>query len=185
MNWFRQHSEWIMTKSGSRFYFEDPTPDSIHIRDIAFALAGINRFTGHSRITVAQHSVIGSYYVAEPRFALEFLLHDAAEAYIGDVNRPLKKLLGKPYRRISDRLDRVIRAKYGLPLIESEEVKLVDARMCLTESRDQMNDAGVDWGFYNGKKPFDFITINPWDAEYAELAFLRRFYELTTVRQTV
>lgn len=177
MNWFRH--EWITTRSGLRFYFEKPTPEMMNIHDIAFALAGINRFTGHSRITVAQHSVIGSY-VIHRRFALEFLLHDAAEAYVGDVNRPLKKVLGKKYRRISDRIDRVVRAKYGLPLEESAEVKRVDARMCLTESRDQMNDQGHDWGYYKGIEAFPHIHIYPWTAEQAEREFLRRFDQLWT-----
>jgi hypothetical protein len=178
MKLFRKdRGEWIRTRSGKKFYFEDPLPEEVVIEDIAFSLAGINRFTGHSRVTVAQHCVVGSYQVPK-RFALEFLLHDAAEAYIGDVNRPLKKLIGKSYRRINDRIDRVIRAKYGLPFIESSIVKLVDGRMCLTESRDQMGDGGHDWKFYKVMSPFPDVHITPCSPEEAELNFLERFHEL-------
>lgn len=171
--------EWIMTKSGTRFYFQRPTPEMVNIYDIAFALAGINRFTGHTRVTVAQHSVVGSYQVP-PWFALEFLMHDAGEAYINDVNRPLKNVLGRKYRRIADRINRVIRAKYGLPLTKSDPVHLVDRRMCLTENRDHMSNQGIDWKGYRHVEPFHSITIQAWTAEYAEQAFMRRFHELTT-----
>lgn len=177
----RDRGEWITTKSGIKFHLEDPRSDEIEITDIAFALAGLNRFTGHSRVTVAQHCVIGSYEVPE-RFALEFLLHDAAEAYVGDVNRPLKNIIGRLYRPVSKRIDRAIRAKYGLPLEESGVVKLVDGRMCLTESRDQMSDRNHEWKEHRALSPFPNIIITVWSSRYAEDSFLRRFHELTQTR---
>lgn len=81
---------WIVTRSGRRVWPLDPRPEDIDIDDIAYALAGTFRFRGHSRITVAQHSVAVAHAVPR-RWRLAALLHDAAEAYLGDLPRPLKE----------------------------------------------------------------------------------------------
>ena len=169
--------EWIRTRSGLKFHFEDPRPEEITITDIAYALAGINRFTAHTRYTVAQHCVMGSYHVP-PGLAFEFLLHDAGEAYIGDINKPLKIVLGDSYRRIATKVDRAIRAKYDIPLEENPLVKEIDSRMCITESRDLMKDTGVEWSYYKDLNPLVEVQIIPWSPVVAELKFLERFEEL-------
>lgn len=185
--------EWIRTRSGLKFYLAEPTPEMIDIRDIAFHLAGINRFTGATRSTVAQHCVVGSrlietfmkggeYFldgqlITNHDLALEFLLHDAAEAYTNDLNKPLKAIVGGLYRPIADNIDRIIRAKYGLRLSESPLVKEIDSRLALTESRDLLNDNGVEWDYYSDLQPFDF-TYQVVTALEAEVQFLERFEEL-------
>ena len=80
---------WILTWSGKRFDLFEPTPEMIDPRDIAQALGTIARFNGHTKehYTVAQHSVIVANLVP-PEHQLAALLHDATEAYIGDMVRP-------------------------------------------------------------------------------------------------
>jgi hypothetical protein len=82
---------WIQTNSGGVFHILDPREGEIKITDIGHSLAMQCRFTGHVRrfYSIAEHSVLGSYLVPEGD-ALWFLLHDASEAYIADINRPLK-----------------------------------------------------------------------------------------------
>lgn len=88
---------WIQTVSGKRFYLLDPRPEMICLEDIAHALGQLCRFTGHTRsfLSVAEHSVTVSHLLKPfgPAAELAGLLHDAAEAYIGDVNNPLKVAL--------------------------------------------------------------------------------------------
>jgi uncharacterized protein len=85
---------WISTQSG-RFYPLNPRPDDVNIEDIATALSNVCRFAGHvvDFYSVAQHSVVVSSLLASrgPRFQLFGLLHDAAEAYLGDMASPVKR----------------------------------------------------------------------------------------------
>jgi hypothetical protein len=101
--------------SGKQIDLLCPTPDMICIEDIAHALSNICRFGGHSRLfySVAQHSVL----VAELgpiRLRKEALLHDATEAYVGDVIKPLKVLLGDVFENIENSFLKAIIKKFGL-----------------------------------------------------------------------
>lgn len=83
---------FIITDSGRTFYFDDRIGESdVRIQDIASSLAKLCRFTGHisGHYSVAQHSVLVSYLVPK-EYAMLGLLHDAHEAYIGDINTPFK-----------------------------------------------------------------------------------------------
>ena len=81
----------MVTYTGKEFYPLDPNPADIDIKDIAHALSNCCRFAGHikSFYSVAQHSVIVSE-LCEPENALAGLLHDASEAYLSDIARPVK-----------------------------------------------------------------------------------------------
>lgn len=87
--------ECLQTRSGKRVYPLDPRQDEIDGNDIAHALSHICRFAGHVRIfhSVAFHSVLVSELVAtfHPGLALAAMYHDAAEAYIADIPRPVKR----------------------------------------------------------------------------------------------
>jgi len=85
---------WIQTISGRKFPLAEPDPNQIDIEDIAHALSMLCRFNGHCTqfYSVAEHSMHVSHEISND-LALAGLLHDAAEAYLGDVPSPLKKEL--------------------------------------------------------------------------------------------
>jgi len=168
---------WINTLSGQHFSFNDIDPDTISIEDIAGALSNLCRFTGHVQdfYSVAQHSVYVSRLVP-PEMALEALLHDAAEAYCGDVSSPLKALLHE-YQGIEYLIDMTIRFKFGLPETMSAQVKRADLIMLATERRDFDMDDGTPWPVVEGIEPVDFM-IYPLTPRQARVQFIQRFNEL-------
>jgi hypothetical protein len=87
-----RRGDWMQTFTGRAFYPLDPRPEDIDPVDIAHALSLICRYGGHSSrfYSVAEHCVLMSHAVA-PEHALWALLHDATEAYLGDMIRPLKR----------------------------------------------------------------------------------------------
>lgn len=175
------------TASGKPFWALDPRPEDIRITDIAAQLARVCRFGGALRdnvehYSVAQHSVLVSYNVPE-EFALEGLLHDAAEAYTGDMLKPLKHAL-PDFKRLSDNIDIAIRKKFGLPLTPSPCIKEADYRAVLTERRDVLPEVfTVDWGVARAE-PWPEIIV-PWYSRAARWCFLERFIYLTGGRELV
>ncbi|WP_313770512.1 HD family hydrolase [Limnobaculum zhutongyuii] len=168
---------WLCTVSGRQVDYLNPTADSIDISDIAQALAHTCRYSGHVRsfYSVAQHSVIVSHIVPES-FALEGLLHDAAEAYCCDIPSPLKRLL-PDYKRIENRFDWVIREKFGLPLLPSHKVKQADLIALATEKLDLRIDSHREWPILNNVAAMPF-NIVPQSSHVAEVLFMARFREL-------
>lgn len=168
---------WILTASGKHFDLIDPQPDMVEILDIASALSNICRFSGHCRLfySVAQHSVIASQIVA-PEFAAEALFHDASEAYLGDVTRPLKQLL-PDYRQIEQRVEAVIRERFGLPAIQSDAVTEADRIMLATERRDLMPTDSTDWPILANIAPLDhrLMAVN---SHRAKALFVTRLIEV-------
>ncbi len=104
----------ITTISGKKIDFQNLNPDSIDILDIAHALSKICRFGGHTNrfYSVAQHSIIVAHLVPDD-CKKAALLHDASEAYLGDVVKPLKILLGKTYSNIELDFEYGINEKFG------------------------------------------------------------------------
>lgn len=153
----------LLTRSGKYFDFLHPHPEAIDIEDIAHALANTCRFGGHTSqfYSVAQHCVRVSEIVP-PQYALEGLLHDAAEAYIGDVVSPLKAML-PDYSVIEASIDRVVRTRFDLPLGLSDVVKAADLRMLATERRDLMTEHRTHWPILADVTPVDagLVPIPP------------------------
>ncbi|MDN0439889.1 HD family hydrolase [Escherichia coli] len=123
---------FIKTFSGKHFYYDRINKDDIDINDIAVSLSNICRFAGHLShfYSVAQHAVLCSQLVPQ-EFAFEALMHDATEAYCQDIPAPLKRLL-PDYKRMEEKIDAVIREKYGLPPVMSTPVKYADLIMLAT-----------------------------------------------------
>lgn len=115
---------FIQTFAGKHFNYLDIQQDAIEIEDIANALSNICRFAGHlpEFYSVGQHSVLTSYLVPQ-EFALEALLHDAAEAYLQDIPDPLKRLL-PDYRAIEDQVDAAIRQKSACQLSSTRPLNM-------------------------------------------------------------
>lgn len=117
----------------------DPQPSDFHIRDIAHALSNLCRFNGQCKrfYSVAEHSLLCSYLVPQ-EYALEALLHDATEAYCGDMVFPLKAML-PAFVEVEQRIDAAIRTRFGLPAVMTPEVHLADRRMVHLEFLELMN----------------------------------------------
>src|SRR5919204_3331113 len=113
---------YLQTVSGRWVNPFEPDPDQLDPGDIARALANQCRFGGHCRVfySVAQHSVIVSGVVEErggdTEAVLAGLMHDAAEAYLGDMPHPLKhrSTLGEAFRAAEDHLADTIRDRFGI-----------------------------------------------------------------------
>lgn len=172
----RTGDPWIQVRSGKVIYLLNPKPDDILLTDIAHALSNICRFGGHSDfISVAQHSVMVSRYVS-PINAMWGLMHDASEAYLGDVPRPVKyyEFMGE-YRRLERIFMRVICERFDLPPQEPAEVGWVDDIVLVTERRDVCVDQEIDWGIM--RTPLKEIVI-PMAPRQARWAFIERFLEI-------
>jgi len=136
---------WMQTVGGRAFYPLDPRPEDIDIEDIAHALSLVCRFGGHCSTfySVAEHSVRVSMAIVEAggtrTEAFAGLMHDAAEAYLGDMIWPLKQAPSVAgYKAIEHRVQSVIFAKFGLPDELPPIVKRFDLVLLSTEKRDLM-----------------------------------------------
>lgn len=178
-----KHTEaWIMTQSGRMFFFEHPHSASIDIQDIAAALSKICRFTGHTRChySVAEHSIRVSW-LAETKYGREFaregLLHDAAEAYVSDLNGPLKRLIGEGYKQWEAVAEKAVAEKFNFPASKSAPIKDCDGVVYLTEKRDLFPPYNLPFTSYPDKEALADPII-PMSAELARLLFLHRFEEV-------
>tara|TARA_R110000868_G_scaffold76573_2_gene220105 strand:- start:33106 stop:33744 length:639 start_codon:yes stop_codon:yes gene_type:complete len=153
----------IRTSTGLYVDFKNLSEDVIDIEDIAHSLSMQCRFGGHlpEFYSVAQHSVECSWRVS-PENALEALLHDASEAYMLDIPKPLKNLL-PDYEKIEYNLMIVIANKYGFNYPLLKEIKTVDAEMLRVEFDSVMLKKG---------------GLACWSQKSAKSAFLDRYYEI-------
>ena len=168
---------WMQTFTGARFYPLSPRADEVDPRDIAHALALICRYGGHSThfYSVAEHCVLLSHAVS-PENALWALLHDATEAYVGDMVRPLKRML-PAYRDIEDRVMDAIAERFGLTGSIPAEVHDADNRIILTERAAIMTPTDEVW-MENCFKPLP-VTIHAWPWQDAQHYYTERLAELT------
>ncbi|NJR80428.1 YfbR-like 5'-deoxynucleotidase [Sphingomonas corticis] len=171
----------ILLASGNYFDLLDPAASRFTVGDIAQGLAFTCRFAGQCRefYSVAEHSIHTSQIVPE-RFALAALMHDAAEAFIGDVTRPLKSLL-PDYKAIEKEIERVIFERFGLgDLPYSDEVKTADLRMLAAEQAALMPHHDDSWACIAGIEPAEIkglgLPASPWKAE---TSWLQTFERLT------
>lgn len=173
--------DWVQTWTGTAFYPLDPTLESIKLLDIATALSKICRYNGHCSefYSVAEHSVLVSENV-KPEYAMEALMHDASEAYICDIPRPIKPML-KGYKVIESNIMAWVYLKFKIsPTIASrKEVGRVDTAILADEAKVLMNDP-QNWHL---PEPPLGIEIHCWDHKKAAGRFLARYAELKALRQ--
>lgn len=166
---------WQRTYTGKRFYPTEPAARDVDIIDIAHHLALLCRFNGACRTfySVAEHSVRVSA-ICNPADALHGLLHDASEAYLVDVPRPIKGHLIN-YRELEIAVQHAIWKRFDLDPQERVSVTLADNILLHTEARDLMNGNLHSW-----KLTADPLsdTIQPWTWQEAKENFLQRFYFL-------
>ena len=173
--------DWMQTFTGRTFYPMAPQVGDVDPVDIAHALGLICRYGGHVNrfYSVAEHCVLMSYAVA-PENALWALLHDATEAYVGDMVRPLKNMM-PAYREAEDRLMVVICDRFGIGYSCPAEVKAADTRILLDERAALMAPAPQSWRSLEGVPPLG-VHVEGWSPAVAEERYLARLGELTTGR---
>jgi hypothetical protein len=176
MSWLR--GDWMQTFTGRAFYPLDPRAEEIDPLDIAHGLSMLCRYGGHTTqfYSVAEHCVLMSRAVA-PEHALWALLHDATEAYVGDVIRPLKHSLPE-YCAIEDRLALVIAERFGIDPQCPAEVKLADTRILLDERAAVLGKAPLFWHpSVEALEPLG-VEIQAWSPAEAQEQYLARLVEL-------
>ena len=166
---------WIMTYTGRRVNPLDVLPSDIDISDIAQSLALTNRFGGHTAfpISVAQHSVAVSLLVPAEH-AMQALLHDASEAYLGDVTKWLKETsVYDVYRAAEEQAQRSVYVTFGCESETHQLVKDADWEMVVFE-------CGVGYGDKNwlGNSTIEDPAWAPWPWPRARREFLDRFIVL-------
>lgn len=176
-----RRGDWIQVASGAKFWPLDPRPDEVDIRDIAHALANQSRFSGHTKefLSVGQHSVLVSEN-CDPADALWGLLHDASEAYLVDLPRPLKALPEfAAYREAEAAVMRCVCDRFGLPVEMPESVRRADETLLATEARDLMAPLHPEWDRWIKDWPTLGATLRPWPPSAARRLFLDRYVDLT------
>ena len=141
---------WMITNTGREHHlsgisqqFNVPT-----IEEIAHALAQINRFTGHAKrpYSVAEHSLLVATIAASegatPVQQLAALLHDAHEAYVGDLASPAKWAIGHQWEVFEHGQEVAVHNALGIRstmVAHRASIKRWDLIALATERRDLLN----------------------------------------------
>jgi len=189
---------WMQTFTRQVIDLENPTPDSVNIIDIAHALSMTCRFGGHSRsfYSVAEHSLLveklgrenqeGGSSTQDPKLAMALLLHDSAEAYIGDIITTLKAMLFPTIHELENRWLAAIQGRFDLettltnldPIVkEADLLALSIEAKKLLEPHSQWNAVFKDPTDDQMRK----YLIMGWPPERAEREFLSRFTTINKV----
>jgi hypothetical protein len=152
--------------SGTVIDLAHPDPALISLEDIAYHTAGIFRWTGASRFTVAQHSV----HVYELSGKPWGLLHDLTEAFVGDVSHHLKQLLGAAYRRIEQPWKRAVIERFGVPEVYISWWDQLSAQLEANTLWPGQNVWVYDPRLLEISR--DYPPIEPWDPEDARIRWL-------------
>lgn len=171
-----RRGDWLQTFTGRKFWPIDPCADEVSIDDIAHALSMLCRYSGHCLrfYSVAEHSVHVAQWLFDNGYPYEAvlagLLHDATEAYVADVPRPLKQSL-PTYKDAESKVWRAIAARYGLAAELPAEVHEADNRILADEI--QQNMKPMEW-HANHDDPLG-VELQFWTPAQAEHEFIAMF----------
>ncbi len=183
---------WILTNGARAFDLLNPRAENVLTTDIAHALSLVCRFNGHCawHYSVAQHSLLVAYIIEKeggtPEEQLAGLLHDATEAYVGDMVRPLKEGMREFYESHSlvslfDEVERrawvAICLRFDIDPVLPDCVKTADLVALATEKRDLMPEHPEPWPCLDGIEP-DAETIDPWQPSQAAINYHHRLLQL-------
>lgn len=176
---------WIQTLTGG-ICITDPDIEDITLDDIAGALSKLCRFGGHTPVfySVAQHSVLVSEIVksigAPKNIILGALFHDAAEAYLGDIMTPVKRLFGNEFKSMESIFNSKIDKKFKLDgALTSDKMNTIihdaDIIALKTEVRDILNGEKYAWVWPSDCKELEY-NIEPLDHKSANNLFIETYY---------
>ena len=173
----------IETRKGNKVDVRNPQPEQFDIEDIAYALSNTCRFNGHCSgfYSVAEHSVVVAQRLP-PNLRLAGLLHDATEAYLGDIPSPIKQFL-PDYKAIEDRFEEAVIRAFDLELDANawQQVKQADLDALYTEAHFLIPSQGKDWAYFQGPQKFKVnydlkpVCLPP---VYAYKLFMGMYYDL-------
>ncbi len=174
----------IAINNGEVFDLANPDPTKIDFREIAYTLAKINRFCGRTPLpySVAQHSVIVAQILElknQPtNVILAGLLHDAHEAFTGDIITPIKSILNADkLHEVQSGIDEVIYSKTSIHLSDNDKVSIKEADniALATELRDLLEYTDNNSSY----KPLPFIIKPvPWLIAAEEfIRFFNKYYK--------
>lgn len=169
--------DWQQTYTGRRFYIEDPRPEDVDIFDIAVSLGNLCRYGGNCPFySVAEHSILVSYIVP-PEYALAGLMHDATEAYMCDVIRPVKRALGlnSKYHQLEQKTWGAIADRFRIPRTIPEEVHAADLAICSVE-KEALHPRSQAWRLPKTVPNVQLLRLSP---NAATESFISRFCLLT------
>lgn len=158
----------FLTLSGRIFDINNPTAEMIDIIDIASGLANKGHFSGLTpyMFPIAQHSILvcDEYAIQNPDAPAEMkllaLMHDASEAYIGDMIKPIKMYF-PTFVALENTIMQAIAKRYNLPINRMAEIKPYDLLIQNVEYE----------GFYHNGR---IVYMDP---EHARKIFIDRFNE--------
>lgn len=186
----------ISTYTGKHVNPLDLRPEDICIEDIAHALACCNRFAGHTKkpISVAQHSVYVSRLLAGTPFEMQALLHDAAEAYLGDITKWIKHTPEfEAYRFAEDRVQRQIYCHFGCDQHLDSTTLIGAADKLMLRFEGEKGFGKRAWKVWSALIKYDIVSETevarigpwaPWSWRAAESVFLATFRSLLNDRET-
>ena len=161
-------SVWMLTHTGRAFALGRPTPSMVCIEDVAHHLALINRFTGATGrpYSVAEHSLLVAEILeragARPMCLRAALLHDAHEAYVGDISTPVKTFLGEDWHRLERGVLGAVQQHFGIfeaARVHAVAIKYADLVALATERRDLIPAHPAPWATLRGVEPVDWIDL--------------------------
>lgn len=168
----------LTTFTGKDFYPLNPHRDEVDVLDIAHALGQMTRYTGHCMFySVAEHSVLVSRCVPE-KDQLAGLLHDATEAYVADLSRPMKRAIGShnEFFVIEEIVWNAVAKRFGVDVELPESVKIADLAICGLE-REKLHPRAPEWDIpYPIPRHVGIVGYGP---TIAPLIFMNRFCELS------